>query len=161
MIRILEAATPAEIEQVRSLFREYEAEWAEAIGERLCFQRFDDEVIGLPGKYLAPAGRLLLAEADGQPVGCVGMRPLDDGACEMKRLYVRPGHRGRGIGVDLVARVMELARGAGYRRMRLDTVPEMTRAIRLYRSMGFEPIGPYWDNRVAKAVYFEATLVTG
>jgi ribosomal protein S18 acetylase RimI-like enzyme len=152
--RIAEATSPAGIEEIRALFREYEAEFAGSIGASLCFQRFDAEVAGLPGKYASPGGRLLLATIAAEVAGCVGMRPLGEDACEMKRLYVRPAHRGTGLGAELVRRVMREAGEAGYRLMRLDTVPEMEGAIRLYRSLGFRPIGPYWENPIGKAIYF-------
>jgi putative acetyltransferase len=158
MLRIVEVSSPPQIEQARSLFREYQDEFAESIQASLCFQQFDAEVADLPGRYATPAGRLLVAEIDGELVGCVGMRPLGEGVCEMKRLFVRPGHRGRGVGVELIRHVMQAAKDAGYRLMRLDTLPEMEQAAQLYRSFGFEPIGPYYENPVGRAIYFEADL---
>jgi len=158
MVQLIEAITPEAIEQARRLFREHEAEFASSIQDSLCFQRFDDEVADLPGKYARPTGRLILAIVSGQPVGCVGLRDLGEGASEMKRLFVQPRHRGQKLGAALIQHVMNAAREEGYRWIRLDTVPEMDQAIRVYRSMGFQPIPPYWNNAVGKALYFEADL---
>lgn len=93
MIKILQAETPEQIKQAQTLFREYEAR----LGLKLCFQNFEEEVAGLPGKYAAPDGRLLLAFADEKLAGCIALRKLEDGICEMKRLFVRDGFRGQKI----------------------------------------------------------------
>jgi ribosomal protein S18 acetylase RimI-like enzyme len=112
----------------------------------------------LPGKYARPDGRLLLAFWDEALAGCVALRPLESGTCELKRLYVRPAFRARKIGRALAERVLREAREAGYRKMRLDTLPSMTPAITLYRRLGFHSIESYRENPVAGAVFLELQL---
>jgi len=154
MILIIPAHAKEYVEQVRELFKEYEA----SLGISLCFQNFDKELAGLPGDYAPPSGRLYLAFDDAQPIGCVGLRKISDEVCEMKRLYVRPLARGKGVGRKLVLRLVNDARRRGYQRMRLDTLPSMKRALALYQSMGFKPIEPYRENPVEGARFLELTL---
>jgi putative acetyltransferase len=154
MTTITPAIEPADIETARTLFREY----ADRLGIDLCFQGFDRELAELPGDYAAPRGRLLLARVDGGVAGCIALRPLDDGACEMKRLFTRPQYRGRGLGRSLAETVIREARDIGYARMRLDTMPSMTEAIALYRRLGFHEIAPYRLNPVAGALFLELEL---
>jgi len=149
------AQSPAQIAQVRELFLEY----ARSLNFSLCFQSFDQELAGLPGDYSPPDGLLLLAEYDGQSAGCVAMHRLDAETCEMKRLYLRPAFRGKGLGRALAETVIARARELAYRRMRLDTVePVMQDAVRLYRVLGFTEIAPYRPNPIAGALYMELLL---
>jgi carbonic anhydrase len=162
MAAIIQAATPAQLEQVRALFLEY----GQSLGFSLCFQSFDQELAGLPGDYAPPAGRLLLAEVEGRPAGCVALHRLGESCadkrellCEMKRLYVRPDFRGRQLGRRLVEEAVRAARGIGYKKMRLDTVePIMGHAVALYRELGFREIPPYRENPIAGALYMELNL---
>jgi ribosomal protein S18 acetylase RimI-like enzyme len=142
MADIRYAEFPRDADVVRALFKEY----AEGLGVDLSFQRFDDEVVALPGKYAMPEGRLLLAWHGEQPVGCIAMRRVDPGVCEMKRLYVRPQARGESLGRRLVVRLCEEARAAGYSRIYLDTLASMASAQKLYESLGFRPIEAYVFN---------------
>ena len=140
---IVEVAAPGpELAAVRDLFLEY----AGSLNFSLCFQDFETELEGLPGAYAPPRGILLLAQDGGEAAGCVGVRPLDAGRCEMKRLYVREHHRGSGLGRRLAERAIAFARAAGYRSMLLDTLPQMEAATRLYRELGFTRCAPYYDN---------------
>ena len=148
------ALAPDEIEEARALFREYEA----SLGIDLCFQNFEAELANLPGAYAPPSGALLLARCEGQTAGCVALRRLEEGVCEMKRLYLRPAFRGRGNGRALAEAVIAEARRIGYGRMRLDTLPSMTRAIPLYRSLGFYDIPAYTLNPVEGALFLEKRL---
>jgi len=143
------------LDEIRALFREYEA----FLGFSLCFQSFEEEIAGLPGKYAPPSGRLLLASPDHGPAGgCVALRDLGAGTCEMKRLFVRPAQRGQGLGRRLAAAILAEGRAAGYRRMVLDTVPKLAEAIGLYRSLGFREISAYCHNPIEGALFFERTL---
>ena len=136
---LAQAESPAQIAQIRELFLEY----AQSLGFSLCFQGFDQELAGLPGDYAPPYGRLLLAEYQTEPAGCVALHKLDDETCEMKRLYLRPKFRGKGLGRALAQAVIAEACRIGYRRMRLDTVePVMKGAVALYRELGFKEIAP-------------------
>lgn len=155
MLKITQAETPKQIAEIRSLFREYE----NSLGLDLCFQGFEDELRGLPGKYATPNGRLLLSHDDDQINGCVALRRLDDSICEMKRLFVRSEFRGRRIGVELIDRVIADARSIGYRRMRLDTYPSrMAQAVSLYERYGFSPIPAYYDNPYEGVLFMELEL---
>jgi ribosomal protein S18 acetylase RimI-like enzyme len=157
MIDIRPAAFPEDADEVRSLFREY----AQSLGVDLGFQDFEAELAGLPGKYAAPAGRLLLAWSGSDALGCVALRPLHGAACEMKRLYVRPQARGVQLGLQLAQRICQEARQAGYSRICLDTLPTMAAAQRLYRALGFVPIEPYVFNPIAGTKFLALELHTG
>lgn len=136
--------------EVRELFLEYQA----AIGVDLCFQGFADELATLPGSYTS----ILIAEEEGAVLGCVALRPHGDADAEMKRLYVRPAGRGRGVGRRLAERAIEEARRAGSRRIVLDTLPQMSEAQALYRALGFRDIAPYYDNPICGARYLGLSL---
>ena len=154
-VELIPAVSVEQIEQARELFLED----AESLGFSLCVQGFDDEVKSLPGAYAPPAGRLLLAYDNGQVGGCIALRKLDVQICEMKRLYVRPAHRGEGVGRRLVDAIIAEARSIGYGRMRLDTIESsMQDAIALYRRRGFREIAPYRTNPIAGALYLELSL---
>ena len=158
LIELLPVRSAAELQAVRALFAEY----AQSLSVDLCFQNFEAELAGLPGDYAAPAGALLLATVNGDPAGCVAMRPLPDSdhtnACEMKRLYVRPSQRGHGLGRHLTDKLIDLATQAGYSCMLLDTLDDMEAARGLYTSLGFVEVPPYYFNPIAGAHYLKVVL---
>ena len=140
---------------VRELFQEY----ASDMGLNLCFQGFTEELATLPGRYVPPEGRLLLGDRDGQPVACVAMRRIADDVCEMKRLYVRPAFRGRGLGRALAEAVIVSARNVGYRAVKLNTLASMKPAVALYESLGFHRTTAYYENSLPDVLYFELQLL--
>ncbi|HXM24257.1 MAG TPA: GNAT family N-acetyltransferase [Terriglobales bacterium] len=134
-------------------------EYAQSLGVNLCFQNFEQELAGLPGHYAPPDGRLLLAEYEGQLAGCVALHQWEPGVCEMKRLYLRPPFRGKGLGRVMAEKAMADARNIGYQYMRLDTIePIMKDAVEMYRKLGFREIAPYRPNPIAGAMYMELQL---
>lgn len=154
-LTFVQAESLVQITHARDLFLEYAA----SLGFSLCFQNFDQELANLPGDYAPPDGRLLLAEYNAQLAGCVALHKLDDGICEMKRLYLRPPFRGLGLGRAIADRIIFDARQIGYRRLRLDTVePAMKDAVAMYRKIGFQEIAPYCSNPIAGALYMELLL---
>lgn len=155
MLKLIQAESAEHIEEARRLFLEY-AEWLKI---PLCFQNFDEEVASLPGKYAPPDGRLLLATLDEEIAGCIALRKIGEGVCEMKRLFVRPEFRGQGLGKTLALAIVEEARELGYERMLLDTLPSaMNEAVKMYRSLGFHEIEPYYFNPVEDALFMEKIL---
>jgi len=154
MLTLDPARFPEDRDRVVDLFREYQR----SLGVDLCFQGFDTEVAGLPGYYAPPEGRLILAWSAGEAVGCIALRRHDGDAGEMKRLYVRPSARGLSVGRSLVMAIVDEARAIGYRRLCLDTLPEMVAAQALYERLGFRPIAAYTFNPVAGARYLGLTL---
>jgi putative acetyltransferase len=154
-LTLIQVETPAQIEQARELFLEY----AQSLGFSLCFQSFDQELASLPGDYAPPDGRLFLACYRDQLAGCVALHLLQPGVCEMKRLYLRPPFRGKGLGRVLAESVIAEARVMKCRKMRLDTVePVMPNAVAMYRRLGFKEIEPYRPNPNAGVLYFELVL---
>lgn len=153
-IRVLESHHQKELEHVRQFFRNYAA-W---LGVDLCFQNFDREMSNLPGKYAAPDGRLFFAEVDGKPAGCAGVRPFSEGVCEMKRLYVDPSMRGRGVGRALALAAISSAKEIGYRRILLDTLPAMRIAVKLYRELGFKEVPAYYPTPLEETMFLSLDL---
>ena len=155
-LRTLTADDSEALEQVRQYFRNYAA-W---LGVDLSYQNFDQEMASLPGAYAAPQGRLFFAEIDGQPVGCVGIRPLQDsdGLCEMKRLYVAPEARGQGVGATLAMAAIKAAKEIGYKKLMLDTLPNMRMAVKLYRELGFTEAPAYYQTPVEGTMFLTLDL---
>jgi GNAT superfamily N-acetyltransferase len=154
MLTLREPSSFADLAVVRLLFEEYRT-W---LGIDLGFQDFEEELTSLPGKYGRPRGRLWLAMMGGEAAGCAAIRPFGENDCEMKRLYVRPAHRGKGVGKKLATTAVEVAKQLGYRRMLLDTLDSMTDATRLYRSLGFLETEAYTFNPFPNALYFALDL---
>ena len=154
-MKLIQAKSDEEVRQARLLFEEYAA-W---LGFNLCFQNFDKELSELPGDYAPPDGCLFLALENDQVAGCVALRKIDEGIGEMKRLYVRPEFRGKGLGHTLTETIIEAARDLGYERLRLDTLPgKMDQAIAMYRSLGFKDIERYYNNPYETAAFMELIL---
>jgi putative acetyltransferase len=153
---IAEARWPADASAVAALLREYES-YAAGLGYDLCFQGFAAELAGLPGQYAPPHGLMLLAWSGEEAAGCAAYRPLAEGICEMKRLYVRPPWRGRGLGERLCRELIDEARACGYRAMRLDTGEAMRSARKLYAALGFTPIPSYYETPY-ETLCFELSL---
>lgn len=157
-VQIQALADTSELPLVRALFSEY----ASSLGIDLRFQNFESELANLPGDYAPPRGALMLARSQHELVGCCALRPLDavdyPNACEMKRLYVRPGLRGSGVGRSLAEAVMEAAQQAGYIYMLLDTLSEMETARAMYQDLGFIEVAPYYYNPIEGAHYLMARL---
>jgi ribosomal protein S18 acetylase RimI-like enzyme len=155
-IHIKEVKGTSDLNAVRILFREY----ANSLAFDLSFQDFEKELESLPGRYTLPEGCLLIAQNQDGIVGCVAVRKIDNGVCEMKRLFVRPEYRGTGIGRRLAMEIIQTAIRLGYSHMRLDTTPSMSTATSMYRSLGFYDTEPYCYNPVPGAVYLELDLDT-
>lgn len=158
LIQFITPRTAQELEALRGIFREYAAQ----LQIDLCFQGFEAELAELPGEYAGPRGALLMAVHEGEPVGCCALRPLDTvdyaNACEMKRLYVRPGFRGTGVGRQLAEAILDAARLAGYDCVLLDTLDDMESARALYQDLEFEEIPPYYHNPIEGAHYLKVNL---
>ncbi len=154
MLEIVQAETNEAVQSARLLFEEYAA----SLDFDLNFQNFGEELTHLPGDYVPPDGRLLLAIYQDQVAGCVALRKLEEGICEMKRLYIRPQFRSFEIGKALAEAIIEEAQRIGYARMRLDTVPSMQRARVLYKTLGFKEIQPYRYNPIPGTAFMEVVL---
>jgi len=155
-LRTLTADDSEAIEQVRQYFRNYAA-W---LGVDLSYQNFEQEMALLPGAYSAPQGRLFFAEVDGCPAGCVGVRPLpeSEGLCEMKRLYVSPEARGQGVGAALAMAAIKAAKDIGYKKLMLDTLPNMRMAVKLYRELGFTEAPAYYQTPIEGTMFLTLDL---
>lgn len=153
-MRIDQATTRPEIESVRALFREY----VDGLQVSLCFQGFTAELAGLPGPYAPPRGRLLLASESEEPVGCAALHPISGTVGEMKRLYVNPAFRSQGVGTRLAERIIAEARTIGFEIIRLDTLPTMSAATRLYESVGLVRCAPYYETPLQDTIFIELTL---
>ena len=151
---IRQAWSTEQINVARALFEQYAA----ALEIDLSYQGFADELAGLPGCYAPPRGRLLVAWAGDEAAGCVALRPLAEGVCEMKRLYVRPAFRGSGLGKLLAGAIIAEARQIGYAVMRLDTVPKLVAATRMYESLGFVRREAYYETPVVGTIFMELVL---
>ncbi len=154
MLKCIQAASSDELAQARELFLEYAA----TPGIGVCFKGFEEEVQGLPGDYAPPEGRLLLSYVNGQAAGCVALRKIEPGVCEIRRLYVRPQFRGQQLGRELADAIITQAREAGYHTARLGTLPVMKEAIALYQSLGFRRVAPYKATALDEAIYMEKPL---
>jgi putative acetyltransferase len=146
--------TLEELEEVRNIFIEY----SEFLQVDLCFQNFEKELQTLHKVYSPPQGCIILAKQNDVTVGCIALKQIDEGVCEMKRLYVRPVARGKGLGRKLVEELISFARKSSYANMKLDTVSKLKEAISLYRSFGFVETSPYVYNPLSDVLYFELQL---
>lgn len=154
MPKIIEATSPHQIKIAAELFREYQ----QFLDVDLCFQGFEAELATLPGKYADPYGSILLAEHNGEIAGCVAVRLLEDDICEMKRLYVKDEYQGLSLGRKLTEAIINKAKDLGYKKMQLDTLQRLDRAIGLYEKLGFKQIKPYYANPLNEVVYWELEL---
>ncbi len=147
-------AKEEDLDSVRELFLQY----VESLPFELDFQDFDKEFRTLPGKYAEPYGTIILAVQNKEPIGCIALRKLEDNICEMKRLYVKPEVRGKGIGIKLATEIIEQAKEKEYKIMRLDTLVSMKSAVNLYKQLGFKEIRPYIYNPLEDALYMELKI---
>jgi ribosomal protein S18 acetylase RimI-like enzyme len=154
VISIKPARTPAEFDAARALISDYNQE----LGVDLEFQGISEELAGLDRVYAPPHGRLVIAWGGNEAVGCVGLKPIDGATCEMKRMYVKPGYRGQGVGLGLAKRIMVEGKKLHYTTMRLDTLVSLQAAVGLYRRLGFREIEPYYDNPLPDVLYLECQL---
>ena len=153
-VYIAEALESGHIRAAAQLFREYQS----FLGVDLCFQGFEEELANLPGKYAEPEGAILLAKYKGDFIGCVAVRPINKIVCEMKRLYVKPEFQGLKAGRLLAEKIINKAKVLGYQKMQLDTLERLQAALKLYQSLGFKRIRPYYDNPLDEVVYLELDL---
>ena len=154
MIKLQIVEKADHVAQVKALFQEY----AETRKNDPALENFHEEIDSLPAKYAVPDGNLILAYSDGNLAGCVAVHKLADGICEMKRLYVSPRFRGRGIGRYLVEAILKQAATMGYSHLRLDSIPSMREAQELYQSIGFYEIPAYRHNPNEGTKYYEIDL---
>ncbi len=158
-VRIRPASTRADLDAAARLFRAYVAGLVAETGVGKDVHKSDGEAAALPGPYAAPRGTILLAARPGQPPdGCVALRPLQGGTCEVKHLFVSPGARGAGLGRQLMQALIPWAQNAGYDRMLLDTLASLTRAVDLYQDLGFRRVAPYNDTAHRDILHFGRAL---
>jgi len=157
MVRLIEATSKQEYQTAIQLFKEYHA----AIDIDLEFQNFSQEIKDIQTQYARPEGAVFLAfNNENTPVGCVGVRKLNETSCELKRMYLKSASRGLGIGKLMLEKSIALGKELGYQKMRLDTLQTMHAAIGLYQKLGFYEIDPYRFNPLEGAKYFEIKFVT-
>jgi len=154
MANVVDALSAADLSVVRDLLRDYQ----KSVGVNLLFEDFDGELAGLPGPYARPGGRLLLVREGNEVAGCGALRPLSPGLCEMMRMWVRPQHRGHGLGRALAQALLSAAREAGYRAVRLNTLAIMPQARALYRSLGFVPVEAGAGRQLPGTLFMELKL---
>ena len=151
---MVNATKKNQVDIAANLFREYQS----FLGVDLCFQGFEEELAGLPGKYADPYGAILLAQYKDEFIGCVAVRPINESTCEMKRLYVKPQFQGLKAGRLLAEQIIYQAKALGYQKMQLDTLERLQAALKLYESLGFKRINPYYENPLDEVVYLELDL---
>jgi ribosomal protein S18 acetylase RimI-like enzyme len=154
MITLEEVTTSGQLAIVRELLVEY----AHSLNVSLCFENLDKELAELPGPYAPPSGRLLLAVEGERVAGCGALKKVDEQISEMKRLFLRPEFRGKGVGRAMTLRLLDEARSIGYKSLRLDTLPSMKEAIALYRSLGFQEISPFRPLPAPGTLFMTITL---
>lgn len=154
-IEIKKIASAEDLEDVKQLFREY----ANFLQVDLCFQGFESELAKLPAKYAEPEGSIFLAKVNEMPAGCIALWKLEDGVCEMKRLYVKPEFQGLGLGKQLANVLLEEAKLKGYQKMKLDTLQRLSAANNLYTNLDFTKTIPYNINPEEDVVYYEKELI--
>ena len=154
MATLKEATTDKDFEIAVDLFREY----ASHIGIDLSFQNFEDEILEIKNHYSRPNGQLIIVYDNRNPTGCFGVRTLEDSVCELKRMYLKKEARGKGVGKMMMTKALEIGRTLNFELMRLDTLPTMEKAIKLYKDMGFYEIEAYRFNPFKDAKYFEIRL---
>ena len=154
MISFYLAVADNDYTAARLLFEEYSA----SIGISLDFQHFDDELDGLKRMYAKPCGGIMLAKKGEELIGCAAIRKISDTVGELKRMYIKPGHRNKGIAKTLLKKALQLARDCNYAVVKLDTLNNMFPAIHLYKQAGFYETPPYYHNPIKTAIYFEIVL---
>jgi putative acetyltransferase len=162
-MEIIQATSTEQIEQIKTLFREYFL-WLEEVHDLdISYQGIENEIATLPGLYAPPQGRLLLICEQGETAGCGALRPIDTNTCEIKRMYVRSAYRGKGLGRAIALRLIDEAQQTGYQRVLLDTGAFMYAAQALYRSLGFHETDAYYevpDEIKPRTVFMELDLKT-
>lgn len=154
-ITVQKIGSAEDLEEIKALFREYE----KFLGVSLCFQNFEEELAKLPAKYAEPEGVILLAKVDEVSAGCAALWKLEEGVCEMKRLYVKPTYQGLGLGKKLANAIIDEAQKKGYKKMKLDTLRRLESANNLYKSLQFTETIPYNYNPEDDVAYYEKDLI--